>query len=64
MRLGVRGMVRNEPDGSVYVEAEGEDDAIARFTEWCRHGPSRAHVVTFVMEEMPPKNYVGFIISR
>lgn len=63
-RLGVNGIVRNEPDGSVYIEAEGEAPALDQFTAWCRQGPSRARVVTFVMNDMNPKGYVGFKISR
>lgn len=35
----IRGFVRNEPDGSVYIEAEGEDENIRQFTEWCHIGP-------------------------
>ena len=30
-RLGVAGFARNEPDGSVYIEAEGEKDALDEF---------------------------------
>jgi acylphosphatase len=43
-RLGLRGFVRNEDDGSVYAEAEGEVEALERFVAWCRRGPSRARV--------------------
>lgn len=63
-RRGLRGFVRNEPDGSVYIEAEGSEAMILSFVEWCRHGPPRAQVVTFVMEESSPKGYVGFKINR
>jgi len=62
-RLGVSGIVRNEPDGSVYVEAEGDESSLNQFIAWCRHGPPRAKVVTFVMNEMNPKGYVGFKIN-
>lgn len=63
-RLGVSGIVRNEPDGSVYIEAEGDASVLNQFIAWCRHGPARAEVLTFVMNEMNPKGYVGFKISR
>ncbi|NJQ97304.1 MAG: acylphosphatase [Hydrococcus sp. CSU_1_8] len=36
---GVTGWVRNEPDGSVYVEAEGDEIALKSFSEWCKKGP-------------------------
>lgn len=62
--LGLSGVVRNEPDGSVYVEAEGAEGALDHFAAWCRQGPPRAKVLTFVREEMEPKGYVGFTIER
>ena len=43
-RLGVTGWVRNQPDGSVALHAEGEADAVERFVEWCDHGPPAAVV--------------------
>jgi len=42
--LGVRGWVKNRPDGAVEVLAEGAEDAIGKLVAWCRHGPSSARV--------------------
>ena len=42
--LGVCGFVRNEPDGSVYIEAEGSPEVLDQFLRWCRRGPSLARV--------------------
>ena len=42
--LGVTGWVRNEPDGSVAVHAEGTDEAVDALVEWCRAGPALARV--------------------
>lgn len=44
IRLGLKGWVRNCPDGSVEVVAEGERKKIDDLVEWCRHGPPGAHV--------------------
>ena len=44
VELGVTGWVRNRMDGSVEVVAEGGNDALAALTNWCREGPSHAHV--------------------
>lgn len=38
------GFVRNEPDGAVYIEAEGEEEKLKVFLNWCREGPRRARV--------------------
>lgn len=43
-RLGLRGWVRNLPDGSVEAVAEGERKALEKLLEWCGHGPDGASV--------------------
>jgi len=42
--LGITGHVENKSDGSIFIEAEGHHEELARFLEWCKHGPSAAHV--------------------
>ncbi len=44
IRLGLKGWVRNCPDGSVEVVAEGERKKIDNLIDWCHHGPPGAHV--------------------
>jgi len=36
--LGIKGFVMNRPDGSVYIEAEGEEANCLEFINWCRSG--------------------------
>ena len=43
-RLGLTGWVRNEPDGSVRLHAEGETEAVDALVAWCHEGPSMARV--------------------
>lgn len=43
-RLGVAGAVRNLPDGSVEVVAEGARPAVESLVAFCRRGPPAAHV--------------------
>jgi acylphosphatase len=38
------GWVRNRPDGSVELEASGDDAAFREFIATIRHGPPGAHV--------------------
>ena len=45
-RLGVRGWVRNLPSGGVEAIFEGEEDAVKKLVEYCRHGPPRAVVTS------------------
>jgi len=42
--FGINGFARNEPDGSVYIEAEGAEPAIGLFEDWCRKGPGHGRV--------------------
>jgi acylphosphatase len=43
-QLGIRGYAMNLPDGTVYVEAEGEKWMMDEFLEWCAEGPDQARV--------------------
>ena len=43
-RLGITGWVRNKPDGSIELCAEGDEDAIKELSSWANHGPSAARV--------------------
>ena len=42
--LGVCGIVRNERDGSVYIEVLGGEKAIDSFISWCHQGSPWAEV--------------------
>ena len=42
--LSLKGFVRNEPEGTVYIEVEGPEDILVKFIQWCHHGPDRAEV--------------------
>jgi acylphosphatase len=62
--LGIKGFVRNEADGSVYIEAEGEEQELENFISWCKHGPKTARVETFDVRPGDIKGYPDFQISR
>ncbi len=60
----ISGFTRNEADGTVYIEAEGEEDGLVKFIEWCHIGPPRAVVEKVLIEEGDLKNYQNFITVR
>lgn len=63
--LGIRGMVRNLPDGRVRVDAEGNAAALARFRDLLREGPSTAQVAEIESIEPQPGPYPdGFRVAR
>jgi len=43
-RIGVRGWVRNRPDGTVQALFEGERERVEEMLAWCRRGPALARV--------------------
>jgi len=62
---GLCGMVRNEPDGSVYLEAEGDSEKIDAFVQWLKEGPSSAEVENVkIDDEGSPKGFKNFAIER
>ena len=62
--LGLYGMVRNERDGSVYIEAEGDPYALEVFIAWCKEGPDAAEVEAVSVAERPPIGYTSFMITH
>jgi len=59
---GITGFVRNMPDGSVYIEAEGSRKQLKSFVEWCIKGPGYVESVT--SDQYPPVNYKEFRIEH
>jgi len=53
-REGVRGWVRNTPDGAVEVLAEGDAEALERFERSIRQGPSSARVADVEVDLVAP----------
>ena len=51
-RLGLAGWVRNMPDGSVELEAQGPSDVVEQLIAWCRRGPSLAQVTAVDVDDV------------
>lgn len=65
-RHGIAGFVRNEPDGSVYCEAEAEaQPALNAFVADVRQGPPGSRVDDLALTPEPPsRGASGFRIVR
>lgn len=61
-KLKIKGFAKNLPDGSVYIEAEGEENDLNYFIKWCRQGPSMAQVEKVEVSENPLKNFSEFVV--
>ena len=60
---GVSGWVRNLPDGSVEVHAEGDAEAVGRLEWRLWQGPSHARVDDVVAEDVVASGATGFRIA-
>jgi acylphosphatase len=47
----VTGWVRNLPDGSVELEAQGDEPRVSALLAWCAHGPPAARVTGVEVED-------------
>ena len=62
--LGIKGWVKNQPDGSVLAEIEGPQQALMVMEAWLKKGPEKAHVEDLLVQDGEEKGYTGFEIRR
>ena len=63
-QLGIKGFARNKEDGTVFIEAEGDDFSLELFLEFCHKGSDRALVENVAVTEGEMKNYRNFEIVK
>lgn len=63
-QLGVKGFVKNEPNGDVSIAAEADSVAMDMFLDWCKEGPEHANVTSVETHEGELKNYRNFEIVK
>jgi len=60
-KLGLTGYVKNMPDGTVYIEAEGPKEKLFELLEFSKQGPTYAKVEKVEYEFTTPTNeFKGF----
>lgn len=64
VRLGLKGWVRNRPDGSVEAVLEGEESAVDRMIEWLRKGSPMSLVSGVMVTEEKPVGETGAFAIR
>jgi acylphosphatase len=62
--LGVRGWVRNAPDGSVEGHLEGDKTAVQQLVELLNQGPPSAQVSRVDVEVAEPEGAGGFEVRH
>ncbi|MBI5575228.1 MAG: acylphosphatase [Deltaproteobacteria bacterium] len=64
-RWGVRGFVRNLPDGRVEAVLQGDRSAVERVVAFMREGPPGAYVeAADVKWRVPSEEFDGFFVRR
>lgn len=63
-RLGLTGTVRNNPDGTVTIEAEGAPAALEALADWCHRGPVAARVDRVTVAPGAVQGYAEFQVER
>lgn len=63
IKLAINGTVRNRADGSVEIQAAGEQQNMQKFVQWCHKGPLLAKVTTITQSPIhEPSVYTDFTI--
>jgi acylphosphatase len=63
-QAGILGFVLNQPDGKVYIEAEGSAADLEKFLNWCASSPGSARVKNVELSESAIQNFSGFEIRK
>jgi len=60
LELSISGYVQNKADGSVYIEAEGNETDLQTFINWVNIGTQWARVSKVETQFVPPLNIDNF----
>ncbi|UCG27861.1 MAG: acylphosphatase [Bacteroidales bacterium] len=61
--LNLKGYVKNEMDGSVYIEAEGNETDMEKFIGALRKGPSWARIEKIYVSPIPSQGFTDFLVK-
>ncbi len=62
-RLNIMGFVKNQENGSVYMEVFGDVHAISLLLGWCLQGPELAQVSEILVKNIDPIHFTDFTIE-
>ena len=62
LELDLTGWIRNLSNGTVEVHAQGDQETLGLFIEWCRQGPSSAKVSQVDLAWITPQAMTNFKI--
>lgn len=62
-KLGIKGFVKNENDGTVYIEAEAAQITVEKFLMECHRGPQFSKVDHMDIIQIPVADFTDFDIQ-
>ncbi|GIK41245.1 MAG: hypothetical protein BroJett011_50780 [Chloroflexota bacterium] len=63
-KLGLAGFVRNLSDGRIEIDAQGDDESVAKMLAWCQEGPQSAQLKSILFRYDEPSEHVTDFIVR
>lgn len=61
---GVKGWIRNSPEGDVEAVVTGTEEQLSRFISWCKKGPSKSKVTEVIATELEEVQFIEFSVRR
>ena len=62
VELCISGWVKNRPEGTVEIHAEGKKNQLDNFISWCRKGTPEANVTSVDLTSISLENFTSFEI--
>ncbi|MEK7523661.1 MAG: acylphosphatase [Patescibacteria group bacterium] len=64
LELGIAGWIKNTSDGGVALVAQGKEEQLKAFLQWCKKGPPRAEVLHVdIQSQKTLEEFKGFRIT-
>lgn len=63
-RLGIKGYVKNLPDGAVEAFFESSESRVTKMVEWCHRGPAASQVEHVIVEKAKTAEHFDTFIIR
>lgn len=59
-QFDIRGYIKRVHEGGFFIEAEGEDENLTQFIEWCKKGPIGSKVEKVEVTDGEMKSFKSF----
>jgi len=63
-KTGVKGWIRNSPEGDVEAVVTGSEEQLSEFISWCKKGPPRSKVTEVIAKELEEVQFVEFSVIQ